>query len=293
MAMALRRFFLGLFLFTWSLTAQAQSEALDVIRDFRLQGLLEPALQLAEEQLENADDAYALQLHLELAKIHDRTGLHNNTRPVAAALQHIKAAEALVEPLDELAQAQVELAYAEYYYRAGMQDRDFEQATHYASVALEAFEELEDAHGRADAVHRFGLISLQERELDKALGLFEQSLYLDRLAGERPLFRADYERHVGFVYALREEYAAALPFFERSLQYREQAGALDPAMFAAISLASVLIELDRDEEAVAQLVFAAEVAADIESATGRSRVQANVDKLRIDLREDFPLIESR
>jgi len=273
--------------------AHADADALDTIRDFRLQGQLQVALDLATEQLVKADDEYAMALHLEMAKIHDRIGLHTNTRPVAAALRHIREAEALVGALDEHAEARVNLAYAEYYYRAEMADRDFEQATHYAGLALDGFRELEDAHGQADAVHRFGLINLQERELDEALGQFEESLRLDRLAGERPLLRADYERHVGFVYALREEYVAALPFFKRSLDFRQEAGATDPAMFAAISLASVLVELERDEEAVPNLEYAAAIAKDIDSAAGRSRVRAIVDRLRIDLRQDLQPDSSR
>lgn len=293
MTLQLRKSFLILALFVWlapadaALAQSAQSEALDAIRDMRLQGLLEFAIELANEELIKADDEYAVALHLELARIHDRIGLHNNTRPVAEALRQIEAAEALTSPLNKHARAQVDLAYAEYYYRAEMADRDFDKATRYAGVALAAFQELEDYHGQADAVHRFGLISLQKRELDEALGLFEQSLHLDRTAGERPLLRADYERHVGYVHALREEYEVALPFFKRSLDVRQQAGADDPAMFAAISLASVLVELDRDEEAVPHLEHAQATAAAIDSATGRARVQAIVEELRIDLRQDF------
>lgn len=283
----LRKLFASLVLLACLVPVHAQADSLEAIRDYRLQGQLQVALDLATEQLVKADDEYAMALHLELAKIHDRIGLHANTRPVAAALRNIKDADALVGPLDKRARAKVDLAYAEYYYRAEMADRDFEQATHYADLALDEFRELEDAHGQADAVHRFGLINLQERELDEALGQFEESLRLDRLAGERPLLRADYERHAGFVYALREQYPAALPFFERSLDFRQQAGATDPAMFAAISLASVLVELERDEEAVPHLKYAEAIAEYIDSAAGRARVQATVDKLRIDLQRDF------
>jgi tetratricopeptide (TPR) repeat protein len=168
-----------------------------------------------------------------------------------------------------------------------MAERDFDQATRYAGLALDSFRELEDAHGQADAMHRFGLISLQKSELDEALGQFEESLRLDQIAGERPLLRADYERHVGFVYGLEGEYAIAVPFFERSLNLRRRAGATDPAMFAAISLASALVQLERDKEAVPHLKYAAAIAQDIDSAAGRARVQAIVDRLRPDLRQDL------
>lgn len=280
----MRNVFVALLFLTWVLPAHAQSDALEVIRDFRLQGLLEVAMQLAEEQLEDADPRYALELNLELAKIHDRIGLHTNTRPVAAALQHIRTADRLAARLDDEARAEVSLAYAEYFYRAEMGDRRFEQATRYAEQALEAFQPLEDFHGQADAVHRLGLIRLQRRDLDQAKVLFEESLRLDRIDGERGLLRADYERHVAFVYALREEYAEALPYFERSLAVREQMGAIDPAMFAAISLASRLVELDRAEDALPHLEYAAGIAESIDSKAGRSRVQAIVDRLPNDLR---------
>lgn len=289
----MRRLWLSLLLCISLPSAHAQSDTLETIRELRLQGELDVAIQMANEQLVKADDAEARALHLELAKLHDRVGLHTGTRPVAASLRHIEAAAALVGPLDELAEAEVNLAYAEYYYRAEMADREFDEAKRYAGLALEAFQELEDSHGQADAVHLFGLISLQQRDLDKALGLFEESLVLDRAAGLRPLLLADYERHVGFVYALRGEHDVALPFFERSLEVREQAGAIDPAMFAAISLASTLIELDRDEGAVPHLEYAADIADSIDSATGRARVDALVERLRLDLQDDFGPDESR
>jgi hypothetical protein len=93
--------------------AHAEPGTLDTIRDLRLQGQLQVALDQATEQLVKADDEYAVALHLELARIYDRIGLHTDTRPVAAALRHIDEAEALVGPLDRQSQAQVELAYAE------------------------------------------------------------------------------------------------------------------------------------------------------------------------------------
>jgi tetratricopeptide (TPR) repeat protein len=68
-------------------------------------------------------------------------------------------------------------------------------------------------------------------------------------------------------------YAAALPYFRRSLDYRQQAGAIDPALFAAITLASTLVELDRAEEALPHLEYAAGIAESIDSAAGRSRVR--------------------
>jgi len=68
-----------------------QQTPLDKVRTLRLQGKLPEAKSLAERQVErNFDHRHvAISFHLELARIHDRIGLHNNTRPVVAALAHI------------------------------------------------------------------------------------------------------------------------------------------------------------------------------------------------------------
>jgi tetratricopeptide (TPR) repeat protein len=259
--------------------AFAQPSSVESIRDLRLQGRLSDALIAAAAQLDGADKQTAFELHLEMAKIHDRVGLHDNTRPVAAALQNIKLAAAIAEDLDALAEAEVGLAYAEFYYQAEMSERVFAAASTHARTARDMFALLDDYHGQADAVHRLGLISLQQGELQVAHKLFDESLELDRAAGERGLLRADYERHVGFVYALQDDVAVALPFFERSLEFRINAGAVDASMFAAISVASALIELGRGDEARPHIDYAMRIANDIGSDTGLSRTENLLAKL--------------
>ena len=273
------RFAFSLTLILLSVLVIAQDTSLDTIRKTRLEGRLSEAIAAATAQLQTANAETALQLHFELAKSHDRIGLHTNTRPVAAALEHIEIADALAQQLGDVERAHVELAYAEYFYRAEMADRVFATATRHANAALLACRELEDIYCQADAVHRLGLIHLQKRELDPALELFEESLRIDRLASERPLLRADYERHAGFVFWLRDEPATALPYFERSLEHRLKAGAADPAMFAAISLASTLESLGRDAEAQPHIEYALEVAERIDSDVGKARVQVILDRM--------------
>jgi tetratricopeptide (TPR) repeat protein len=168
----------------------------------------------------------------------------------------------------ELPQA---LALADYYYRAEMDGRIFEHAFGHAEAAIQAFSQLEDRHGQADAVHRLGLIHLQRRELLTAGLLFEESLLLDRLAGERAFFRGEYERHMGFVISLQGNNESALPYFERSLQFRMEAGAIDASMFAAITLASALIELGRAEEARPHIEYAQHLAKKMDSKVGLAR----------------------
>jgi hypothetical protein len=54
------------------------------ITTLRLEGRLSEAQSLAEERLlEEQASSRQVELHLELARIHDRVGLHQNTRPVA------------------------------------------------------------------------------------------------------------------------------------------------------------------------------------------------------------------
>jgi hypothetical protein len=74
-------------------SAQATPEV-EAIRSARLRGALDEARQMAEQGLAEPDlqPADRVALHLELARIHDRYGLHHNTRPVAAAMEHVEAA---------------------------------------------------------------------------------------------------------------------------------------------------------------------------------------------------------
>lgn len=257
----------------------AQATSLDAIRELRLRGELSAALSAAVSELHTADTQTAFDLHLEMARIHDRIGLHTDSRPVAAALQEVNLAAGIADELDSSAQAKADLAYAEFYYRAEMSDRAFEMASMHANKAHAAFESLNDHHSQADAVHRLGLIKLQQDELQMAHELFVESLRLDRMAGERALLRADYERHVGFVFALQGDVASALPYFERSLEFRINAGAIDASMFAAISVASALVELGRSDEAQPHISYALRIAEDIDSETGRSRAESILAKI--------------
>ena len=269
-------FIRALLLLSCSIALANETGVVSEVRELRLRGELEQAHLLAEQAVAAPISATQTRfdLHLELARIHDRFGLHNDSRPVVAALQQVVLAAELVPTLGKHAAARSELAFADYYYRAEMQDREFEEAEGYAQRAIAMFDQLDDAHHQAEAVHRLGLIHLQRRELDRARELFEQSLQLDREGGERAFFRGEYERHVGFVYSLREQYEQALPYFERSLKYRLEAGAIDASLFAAISLAATLAELGRSEDARPHLDYAFQIADQIGSPAGRRRAEA-------------------
>ena len=251
-------------------------EVVDRVRALRLQGDLVAAKDLALQVIaaDTEPQQIGFDLHLELAKIHDRFGLHLGTRPVAAALEEINVAARIARDLGQSAAADIELALADYHYRADMSERLFETAFMHARQAIVLFAALGDKYGEAEAVHRLGLIHLQRRELHKARQLFDESLQLDAAGGARDFFRGEYERHVGFVYALQDDPTSALPYFERSLEYRIKAGAIDASLFAAVSLASTLIELGRADEARLHLDYALEIADRIPSPVGRQRAEA-------------------
>lgn len=241
------------------------------VRVLRLQGDLAEAEQQVMQALHTGDVSPALEraLRLELGRIYDRAGLHQNTRPVAAFLEQIEAAAEWAEgPADE---AEIALARGEYYYRAEMSTRVFAVATQEVQRAIELFQAVGDGHGEAEAVHRLGLIHMQRGELEPAQACFDRSLELDQEAGARTFFRGEYERHTAFVYLLGGQPEAAIPHFERSWTARKEAGAIDASMFAAGSLASALVNLGRFDEAHAPLLYAMMVAEQLGSPVGKAR----------------------
>lgn len=257
---------------------------LQEVRTMRLAGQLEEALQLAADAAAATDDHdLGFELYLELARIHDRTGLHRNTRPVAESLANIElAAEiAAANPDNTKMSAEIELARADYHYRAEMTERQFPVAESHASNAIAMFAELGDHHGQAEAVHHLGLIEMQRGNLESARALFEESLEHDIAGGERVFFRGEYERHVGFVILLQGDREAAVPYFERSLAARREAGAIDASLFAAGTLASSLVELDRLDEARLVLLYAMNTGESVDTPVGRARVGLTLARLRV------------
>ncbi len=256
-----------------SICLAQDSNPLVRIQELRLRGELAEARTLAEKNLNlgQQDLSAEIELRLELARILDRVGLHHNSRPVAAALEQIEKAASLADEAGPKARAMTELALANAFYRIEMAEQKLPKAMGHANQAYNLFRELGDQQGEADAVHRLGLIHLQRRELEKARQLFDRSLELDQAAGQRLLFRGDYERHMGFVFYLQGNLEAALPFFERSLTFRREGGAIDQSLFAANMLASTLVKLERLTEARPPLLYAMMVAEQIGSLQGKTR----------------------
>jgi tetratricopeptide (TPR) repeat protein len=258
----------------WPTVPTQEIDPLTRIRELRLRGDLVQARALAEERLagDSLDVSDEVHLRLELARIHDRVGLHHQTRPVAAAIQQVDAAAAVIQGPSPRLEAAIDLARAEYLYRAGTGSSEFPGAAVHARRAVAAYQHLGDKHGEAESVHLLGLIHMQLGDLNEARILFDSSLALDQAAGERPVFLGEYERHIGFVDLFEGDTAAAIPHLERSLAFRRQAGAIDASLFAATSLAAALVNQGRTEEARPHVLYAMTVAAALDSPFGRAQL---------------------
>jgi tetratricopeptide (TPR) repeat protein len=243
------------------------------IRNERITGSLAVAESETRRLLacQDLEDNYRLELRIELTKILDRVGLHYNTRPVVESLEILRQAGATVDAGDNAGQAAIELAMAEYFYRAEMSEREFPSATEHGRRAQVLFRELDDPVGETDAVHRLGLIELQKANHQEARKLFDRSLELSREGPYRPIFLSDYHRHVGFIDRAEGDHEAAIQHFEMSLKYRNEAGSRDYGLFARTMLGTALIDDGRPAEARAYLEQALEIAYDLPSPVGELR----------------------
>ena len=99
---------------------------LETITEQRLAGELDDARDAAQGILGcTLEPPERVGLLVELAKIEDRIGLHQNTRPVPAARAALDQAEAYAVRIGGSALAAVTLARADYHYRAEMSERKF------------------------------------------------------------------------------------------------------------------------------------------------------------------------
>lgn len=257
----------------WGLCELAVAGDLDDVQRLFLLGTLDEARAAALEALPRATGSDALALHLALARIEDRVALHRHTRPSTEARGWIEAAEALGAARTPAGRGHMALAWAEWQYRAELAEgeRVFRDARTKAIEAKRLFRRLDDAPGRADAVHRLGLLHLQRGELSRALRRFRASERQERKSQPRRAFLGDLYRHVAFVYLRRGKLDRAVPWFEASLRERRGAGAVDASLFAANSLASALLDLGRIEEGASALDEALALAEHLDSPLGRAR----------------------
>lgn len=267
-------------------------ESIAQIRNERITGSLTVAETEARRLLAcpNLEGNHRISLQIELAKILDRVGLHFNTRPVVESLEILRQAEALAAADDPGGRAAIELAMAEYFYRAEMREREFANATDHGRRAQILFRKLDDPVGETDAVHRLGLIELQKSNLQEARELFDRSLELSREGPQRSIFLSDYHRHVGFVDRAEGDLKAAIRHFEVSLEYRNQAGSKDYGLFARTMLGTALIEDGRPAAARAYLEQALEIAHDLPSPVGELRATYTLAKLHEALGETHEAI---
>ena len=259
------------------------------VRSLMDAGQLDEARNLAIAALEDASSPeLQFALHLELAKVLDRIGLHQNTRPVEAVWQHIQLASDVFEDPSDLMRAELALRRANYYYRAEMAERRFPQALMHATEALDLARKAGSKHAEADALHRFGLIHLQRGEHATARVFFDQSLAVDEAAGHRAAMLGDYERHVGFLYLMGGEFEKADPYFRRSLKHRREGGLVDQSMFAAETYGSNLVRIGEAVEAEIPLMYALGIAEDMQSPVATARIAlalARMHEARGDMKE--------
>ena len=229
------------------------SSALEEIQTLSWRGQLQEALGHCSHLLACADltAGERVRTHLQRAKSLDRVGLHQNSRPVLEALAEIEAADALRQQLSPEAGAEIDLAFATYYYRAEMAGRQFESSRSYAEQSLETFEGVDDRAGQASAVHLLGLIHLQRgSEEGLAQARFDESLRLEMSTGDpRGELLADYYRHTAFLSLFRGDLEEALEPLSVSLRLRRESGLLDAAIFAAMTYAETLLDLGRPQDA--------------------------------------------
>ena len=109
---------------------------------------------------------------------------------------------------------------------------------------------------------------------------FDESLELDSAGGAREFFLGEHHRHAGYLRYFAGNLNDALGHFEKSLAHRKRIGAIDPAMSAAWTLGSVLVEAGRFVEAEMHLSAALATAACLNSPVGISRAALAIGQLR-------------
>ena len=272
---------LALFAFLTSVNAQA-ANPIDQILDHAVALKMETRYSDAEKLLlDGIDDAIAsdnpaaeVRLAVMLGDIVNRRNLHHGITDdpkLSARLDH--ALQLAMASKNKSLIGAAHQILAQYYYSRELEDGQvFPNARHHAALALENYRITGDVFQQGVAVHQQGLIALQERQLQDARQLFEESLQLARMDRIDPKFEADYHRHVGFVDLLNENMASAIAHFRLSPPLRREAGFRDGEMFSLITLGSVLAGEGAFEEAASFLAAAAELASNIDTPIGHMRI---------------------
>lgn len=237
--------------------------------ELRKAGRLEEALRAIDDELgAGVTPCAEIKLRLERARVLDRIGLHTQTRPVTKALDEIERAYVLVSEghHSPSAHAEIELARANYHYRAEMARRDFVEAESAARKAIELARTGGSPRLEADAVHQLGLIRAYQRKTAEARTLFDRSLELDRNAGGRDWMLGEYHRHVALSLVFDDDWESALEHYRKSHQARVRDGALDRSIFSAMSLGDALVRTGSGDKALPFFEYAYETALGIQSS---------------------------
>jgi tetratricopeptide (TPR) repeat protein len=114
----------------------------------------------------------------------------------------------------------------------------WEVAVDYAQRALQSWEALREPAEVAGSLYILGLVRQMRDGREQGVEEFEKMRTLAESAGDHQV-TASAERHLGYAYEARHDYARALRHYERSLALLEQAGARVNVPFARITLADL------------------------------------------------------
>jgi tetratricopeptide (TPR) repeat protein len=186
------------------------------------------------------DDDATARLLIERAAVERERGTYQRFERKAEAANALDDAAALLPR----ASAATRAAYAEergwIAYSAAFRDEGtFDDAMPMFAEAQALRERGDDPRALAWSWFEVGLVHYQSGRLDDAEQIFARGLALTKehaLAVERGYF----ERHLGGIVDDRGDVRGSIPYFERSLAIREEAGHRWGVVFAAITLADVV-----------------------------------------------------
>ncbi len=134
-------------------------------------------------------------------------------------------------------------------------NREWDRALSSFQQALSAFEELDARHEQARALGNIGFVLMQKGELDRALTYQEQALAIDRQI-DRPAGIAKRLGNIGLIWQSKGDYDKTLQFFEEALAIDRQIGNRIGVAQDLCGIGLALEKMGRHGEAVNPLVQA-------------------------------------
>jgi len=207
----------------------------------------------------SGDYAQALECYQRALKVHEELGdrtsaaranlglgnLYSNIGDMPLALEHYRRALQLQEELGDQAGAAHSIGNLGIVYMA---TGDFPQAVEHYRRALRMHEEVNDRAGAANVTCNIGVVYMKTGDYPQALEHFQHARQLHEKIGNRPGAAIDIG-NMGNVYKATGDLAQALEHYRRALQIHEDIGNRAIASNVTGNIASVLLKMNRDEEA--------------------------------------------